>query len=281
MNPELPRVDDVTRTIDQLWPLVMTYGVRIAGALALLVVGLFAAAWARGLVVRAMTAARMDETLTKFLGQISRWSVLVAVAIAALGIFGVETTSFAAVLGAAGLAIGLAFQGSLGNLAAGVMLLIFRPFKVRDVIRVAGETGAVAEIELMSTTLDTPDRRRIIVPNSSVFGSVIENLTHHERRRVDVAVGTDYAADLDETRRVLLAATGDVEHQADDSPPQVYLQQLGGSSVDWSVRVFVPQEHYWTGREQLTEAVKKHLDKAGIGIPFPQRDVHVYQMNDT
>jgi small conductance mechanosensitive channel len=155
------------------------------------------------------------------------------------------------------------------------MLLLFRPFKVGDVISVSGVTGQVDEIELFTTTLDTLDNRRIIVPNGSVFGSTIENMTYHPARRVDVAVGTGYSEDLDAVRRTLRAAAESVEGGFSEPKPQVYLDQLGGSSVDWSVRVWANPLHYWDIRERLTYAIKRDLDAAGIEIPFPQMDVHL------
>lgn len=157
------------------------------------------------------------------------------------------------------------------------MLLIFRPFKVGDVVSVSGVTGTVCEIDLFVTTFDTPDNRRIIVPNGSIFGSTIENISHHTTRRVDVAVGSDYGADIDTTREVLLQAAANVEHAHTDPPPSVVLSELGASSIDWTVRVWVDAANYWAVKDALTRAVKYALDQANIGIPFPQMDVHVQQ----
>jgi small conductance mechanosensitive channel len=178
-------------------------------------------------------------------------------------------------LAAAGFAVGLALQGTLANFSAGVMLLIFRPFKAGDVIDVAGVKGKVQEISLFTTELDTPDNRRLIVPNGSIFGSTIENVTFHPIRRVDVAVGTDYPADLNATRKVLEDAAASVQPQADGKEPQVYLSELGDSSIAWSVRVWTSTEDYWGVKEELTQKVKDALDEAGIGIPYPQMDVHM------
>ena len=195
--------------------------------------------------------------------------------IACLQVFGVDTTSFAAVLGAASLAVGLACQGSLSNVAAGVMLMVFRPFKVGDFIKCNGESGVVQSIELFSTEIDTPDNRRIILPNGKVFGATIENVTFHDIRRVDVAVGTAYGADLDATRDVLLKAASGVEGLIDDPEkvPAVVLAELGDSSINWSVRVWAKTTDYWPTRDAVTRACKLALDEAGISIPFPQMDV--------
>lgn len=226
-------------------------------------------------MTRRAERAGVETTLAQFFGAATRWVVLLLSFVAILGVFDVPVTSFAAVIGGAALAIGLAFQGSLSNLASGVMLLIFRPFQIGDVISVAGITAKVAEIELFSTTMDTPDNRRMILPNSSVFGSTIENITFHAVRRVDVSVGVEYSAAIDETRETLSRAIADIPGQDDEREPQVVLGDLGDSAVNWQVRVWAPTEDYFAMKETVTRAVKIALDDAGIGIPFPQMDVHV------
>lgn len=254
---------------------IIPWGVRIVGALLFFIVLWMIAGWIQSMVTKALNKSKMDRTLSVFFSGAVKWLVLLLGALGALSIFGVETTSFAAVIGAAGLAIGLAFQGSLSNLAAGVMLLIFRPFKVGDVITACGVTAKVTAISLFTTDVDTVDNRRFILPNSSVFGSTIENISFHATRRVDVAVGCDYGADLEETRRALTKAAESIEKGLKDPAPAVVLTGLGASSVDWSVRVWVNASDFWPVKESLTQAVKNHLDEAGIGIPFPQMDVHV------
>lgn len=267
--------DEIQKLISELAPLATTWVLRIAGALVGFLLARWAARVAASLAEAAVKRSTNDAALSHFLGQVVRWSIFAVAVISILGVFGVETTSFAAAVGAAGLAVGLAFQGSLSNVASGVMLLVFRPFKVGDVITVVGQTGGVTAIGLMATTLDTADKRRFIIPNSSVFGSVIENMNAHDVRRVDVAVGTEYSADLNKTREVLEQAISDVTARVEDPKSVVYLLELGGSSINWSVRVYVPTAEYWSAREQLTQAVKTRLDAAGIGIPFPQMDVHL------
>ena len=266
--------------MDQLLELVSVeqltqYAVSVIGALLLLLLAWIIAGWVGNLTAGGLRRGNVDETLTKFFGNFAKYTVLILAILACLGIFGVQTTSFAAVLAAAGFAIGLAFQGTLSNFAAGVMLLTFRPFKVGDVISVSGVTAKVMEMELFTTILDTPDNRRIILPNSSVFGNKIENITFHDTRRVDVSVGTDYSADLAETRKVLEAVAGADPAKLPDQDSQVYLLELGGSSINWVVRVWTKAEDYWAARERITHNVKEELDKAGIGIPFPQMDVHL------
>lgn len=264
---------DVTGAdLARLWTEV---GMPVLKAIVLIIVVLLIARWVRKMVVKVATKAKVEVTLAKFFGNMARWALLVLGAIAILQTFGVDTTSFAAVVAALGFAVGMALSGTLGNFAAGIMLLVFRPFKVGDVVSVSGVTGKVTEIDLFSTAFDTPDNRRIIVPNGSIFGSTIENISHHESRRVDVAVGTDYGADLDKTREVLMAAASAVAGRLSDQDPVAYLKELGGSSIDWSVRVWSTGADYWAVREQLTHDIKVALDAAGIGIPFPQMDVHM------
>jgi small conductance mechanosensitive channel len=231
--------------------------------------------WGSSLVRAAFDRIKFDETLSIFISKLVRWSILLLAGLTCLNFFGVETTSFAALIGAAGLAIGLAFQGTLSNFAAGAMLLIFRPYKVGDEVNVAGYTGTVREIELFTTAIDTPDYRRIIVPNSSIFGAVIENVTHHPVRRFSVGVGTAYSADIDETRRVLERAVRSVVQVAATPAPAVVLLELGASSVNWNVQAWAKREAYGDAKQAVIRAVKIELDESGIGIPFPQLDLHL------
>jgi len=251
------------------------HGPTVAGALVFLIVAWIVAGWVSALVRRGMERGRVDATLTRFTAKMASWAIRIIAVVSALGMFGVESTSFAALIGGAGLAVGLAFQGTLGSFAAGVMLLIFRPFKVGDVVTAAGVTAKVDEISLFTTTLDTPDNRRFIVPNGAIFGSTIENVTYHAHRRVDVAVGVEYAADIDATRAVLAKAIEGVEGVLADPAPAVVLTGLGSSSVDWVVRAWAPTPDFFAVKERLTRSVKMHLDAADIGIPFPQMDVHL------
>lgn len=258
-----------------VWPLLIEYIPRALGFLLALFVARLVAGWLSGLVSRALVRANVDEALRKFLENLVRWGALAVGVITALGYVGVETASFAAVIAASGLAIGLAFQGSLSNFAAGVMLLIFRPFRVGDYINAAGVAGTVVSIEVFTTELKTPDAQRIIVPNSAIFSGTITNVTHHPQRRVDVAVGTDYSADLTKVREVLASVPPKLQAVLQDPAPQIFLAELGGSSIDWQVRVWVNGADFWDVRQELTQRVKEALDEAGIGIPFPQRDVHL------
>lgn len=241
----------------------------------ILIVAYFVSVWASRAAEKALTKARIEATLAKFFGKLIKTIILIIAVVMCLGRFGVNTASLAAVLAAAGFAIGLAFQGTLSNFSSGVMLLIFRPFKVGDVVTVAGLTAKVFEIDLFTTTLDTPDNRRMMVPNSAIFGTTIENVTFHPNRRVDVPVGVTYGANIAETRAALMEAAMKVEGRLDDPAPAVFLSDLGDSSVNWSVRVWAATADFWDVKQRLVEQVKVTLDEKGLEIPFPQMDVHL------
>jgi len=244
--------------------LAQTYGPRILGAMIFIVLAWIVSSWLSRLVLKGLVRAKVDVTLAKFLSNIVRWAIIAVAVVAGLGIFGVQTASFAAVIGSAGLAIGLAMQGSLSNLAAGVMLLLFRPFSVGDVVNVAGQSGKVDEIELFSTHLDTPDNRRIIIPNSQVFGSIIENQSHHQTRAAVVNVTIDGSFDLEVTRATLLASARAVTDRLETPAPGVGLVRLNGAGVDWTVSVWCKQGDFGTAQQALAQSVKAALDAAGI-----------------
>jgi small conductance mechanosensitive channel len=263
--------------------LLLDWGPKIAGAIIILVATFIVGKIIARIVSRTAEKAKIDLTLSRFFGKMVYYLVLVIGVMIALGTVGVEVTSFAAILAAAGFAVGMAMSGTLGNFANGVMLLIFRPFDVGDVISAAGVTAKVNAIELFTTTLDTPDNRRIIVPNSAIYGGTIENITHHDERRCDVFVGCDYGADLDKTREVLTKAAESLDQynvKGEGRGFQIFLIDLGDSSVNWTVRFWTTGADFWTAKEKLTEAVKQHLDEAGIGIPFPQMDVHLDKVGE-
>lgn len=232
-------------------------------------------------VVSGPVCKRVDETLGRFAGKFVFYTVLTCTLIGVASTVGINVTSFAAILAAAGFAIGMAFQGTLGNFAAGILLLVFRPFKVGDVINAGGVMGKVNEIDLFTITLDTPDNRRLIVPNSAVAGSTIENVTFHAHRRVDVVVGVSYSADIEETRRSLTAAVDSLRPlmiAGEGRGFAVILTDLGSSSVNWVVRFWAATPKFFEVKEQLTAAIKQQLDLAGISIPYPQMDIHFDSM---
>lgn len=252
-----------------------TFGWPITKAVLLIIAIFIVAAWTRRIVTGAASQAKVEVTLARFFGNLTKYAILILGGITILQTFGVEATSFAAVLAAVGFAIGMALSGTLSNVAAGVMLLIFRPFRVGDVVNAAGVLGVIDEIGLFTTTFDTFDKRRIIVPNGKIFGDTIENVTHHPVRRVEVSVGTVYSADVDTTRAVLEQVANSVEGAAKDPAPQVFLSDFGDSSVNWKIRVWTQGTIYWDVHQRVLRDTKKALDEAGIGIPFPQRGLHL------
>jgi small conductance mechanosensitive channel len=246
---------------------------------AILVVGRYLAKWVRDLIRGGLDKPGVDRTLTKFAGNFAYYAIFLLALFAGLETVGVETASFVAVLAAASFAVGLALQGTLSNFAAGVMLLVFRPFGVGDYVEIAGETGFVRDIQLFFTRLTTRENRLVIIPNGDIFGATIENIFAHDEIRVDCDVGTDYPADIDETRDVLLQAARAVDDRIEEKGEQAALVGLGGSSIDWQVRIWATPDNYFRLRQELTRQVKYHLDEAGIGIPFQQMDVHLDKLN--
>lgn len=218
---------------------------------------------------------RVDVTLGRFAGTLTRVTVILGTLLGVLSYFGVELTSLAALVAAIGFAVGMALQGTLGNFASGIALLVFRPFNVGDFIVADGSSGTVQAIELFTTTIDTPDNRRIIIPNESVFGHKIENWSHNQQRRVQVSVGVSYAADMKQTRQLLTDALAGIEGALPTPAPSVHLSELNASSVDWLCRVWCRTEDFFAVKEAVTEAVKETLDRHDISIPFPQLDLHV------
>ncbi|WRQ53811.1 mechanosensitive ion channel domain-containing protein [Roseiconus lacunae] len=227
---------------------------------------------------------RVDETLGRFVGNAIFYSVMLGLLTMVASTLGVELGGLTAVLAATGFAIGLAFQGTLSNFASGVLMIVFRPFKVGDVVNIAGVMGKVNEIDLFTTTLDTPDNRRLIIPNSSISGSTIENISFHPHRRIEVLVGVDYKSDIDATRQTLQEALDRFASETihgDGRGTAVVLANLGDSAVQWKVRMWVPSSDFWRLQESLTSEIKRRLDRSGIGIPFPQMDVHLHRIDSS
>jgi len=252
------------------------WGPRVIAVIVVFLVARIVARWLSNRSLKVMEKRGVDQTIARFGSKLIRYAVMAAAIIGCLSIAGIETTSFAALIAAMGLAIGMALQGTLSNFAAGVMLLMFRPFKVEDFINVADESGTVEEIELFTTAIRTLDGRRVFIPNSKVFGEKIQNLSFYDgKRRVDIPVGADYSADISQTRAALTSAAAKVSNQLAGSSPQIFLKSLGDSCVDWEVRIWCHESNYWTVHEDTIQAVKESLDAAKIGIPFPQMDVHL------
>ncbi len=265
---------DWDNILNQLTEFAATWGIKVVGVLIALMAGWVFAGWIQRLVNKKL-ADRFDTSVVRFFASLARYGIITLVAIGCLGVFGIQTASFAAVLAAAGLAIGLAFQGTLSNFASGIMILIFRPFKVGDLINAGGETGVAQEIDLFTTELKTPDNLRVIVPNSKIFGDTIINYTHHGIRRISIPVGVDYGADSDKVRSVLEEAVPNVEGALEDPAPQVFLESLGDSAVNWQLRVWTDNDDNWDVYQSAVRVTKLALDEAGISIPFPQQDLHL------
>jgi len=261
---------------DQAIALIAVYGVDVVGALVVLVVGLLAAGWAKGAVQRMLRRTRrVDETLIRFLGSLAKYAIVAFTVIAVLQQFGVEATSLVAVFGAAGLAIGLALQGTLSNVAAGVMLLLFRPFKVGDFIEAGGHAGTVKEISLFTTELATGDNVQIIIPNGTIWGTAIKNFSYNDTRRIDLLMGIDYGDNIDTAMATIRRVIDEEARALSEPAPLVAVSELADSSVNLVVRVWVNSGDYWNVRFDLTKTLKEQLEAAGISIPFPQRVVHM------
>jgi small conductance mechanosensitive channel len=268
---------DFSQVIEKVWELATLYGLKVIAAIVILVVGRWVAMGVRKLVKRLMRKGKMEETITKFIGNLTYVVLLVFVILAALSQIGIQTTSFIAILGAAGLAIGLALQGSLANFAAGFLMIVFRPFRVGDYIEGGGTAGTVEEIEIFTTTLRTPDNKTVIVPNAKMTGDNIVNWTVKGTRRVDLVMGIGYEDDIDKAKKIMSDVLAEDERILKDPAPQIAMVELADSSVNFVVRPWVNAGDYWTIYFDVTEKIKKAFDANGISIPFPQRDVHLYQ----
>ncbi|MEM6902407.1 MAG: mechanosensitive ion channel domain-containing protein [Pseudomonadota bacterium] len=263
---------------DQAIQLVTEYGLDVIGAFVILIFGLIAAGWVGRAVRTALSRVkRVDSMLRGFFASLAKYAVIAITVIAVLERFGVETTSFVAIIGAAGLAIGLALQGTLSNVAAGVMLLLFRPFKTGDYVEAAGLSGTVADVSLFTTELTTPDNVQIVVPNGDIWGAAIKNFSHHETRRVQLVVGIGYGDDMDKAMGLLQDVIKADERIHADPEPFVAVSNLGSSSVDITLRVWCAADDFWPITFSLPKAVKESFDKNGVSIPFPQQDVHMHQ----
>jgi len=259
----------------QAQDVLAAWGLKVIAAIAILVIGRWIAMLVRRVVRRVMERANVESIIVGFVSSIAYITLLAFVVVAALGQLGLQTTSFIAILGAAGLAIGLALQGSLANFAAGFLMIIFRPFKVGDFIEGAGVAGVVREIQIFTTTLKTPDNKTIIIPNAKLSGDNIINYSAEATRRVDMTVGVAYDADLATVKAVLNDIISRDERIHADPAPQVVVAELADSSVNFVVRVWTSKDDYWGVKCDMTETIKNRFDAEGIGIPFPQRDIHI------
>lgn len=256
--------------------LIAQWGLSVVGAIVVLVVGLWVAKRIQGGVKAGLGRQGLDPSLVPFISSLVYWGLVAFVLIAVLGIFGIPTASFIAVLGAAGLAVGLALQGTLSNFAAGVMILIFRPFSVGNWVEVAGAAGSVREIGVFSTTLHTGDNVKVVVPNAQVYGQTVKNFSANDTRRIDLVIGVSYDDDLQVAQDTILSVLGDDARVLEEPAPTVAVHELGDSSVDFVVRPWCKASDYWPLRWHLLRQLKERLEAAGCSIPYPQRDVHVF-----
>ncbi|RLA89997.1 MAG: mechanosensitive ion channel family protein [Deltaproteobacteria bacterium] len=268
---------DFNNIIPDLQAFAAFYGLKIIAAIVIFVVGRWVARALRNATKKMMAKGNVDETLISFVGNLTYITLLAFVIIAALNQLGIQTTSFIAVIGAAGLAIGLALQGSLANFAAGVLMIIFRPFKAGDYIEGAGVAGTVEAIQIFATQLKTPDNKTIIVPNAKMMGDNITNYSAKDTRRVDMVIGVGYGDDLKKVREILEDILAKDDRFLEDPAPTSGVLELGDNSVNFAVRPWVKKEDYWGAYFDVTETVKRRFDEEGISIPYPQRDVHLYE----
>jgi small conductance mechanosensitive channel len=255
---------------------VSFYGLKLIGAVLTFVVGRWMAGMFRSVVAKVMEKRQVDPTISGFVTNITFMVTMALVVVASLQKLGVATTSFVAVIGAMGLAIGLAFQKSLSNFAAGFLLVLFRPFKVGDFIEAGGTAGIVEKIEVFTTTFKTPDNRTVIVPNSSIAGGNITNASARPTRRMEFIIGISYGDDLRKAKQVLLDAISVDERVLKDPAPAVFVTELGDSSVNLTARAWVASGDFWATKCDLTERIKLTFDEQDLTFPFPQRDVHLH-----
>ena len=266
--------DNVDRYINDY---AIPWGINIAMAIVIYIIGRMVVGFILSIFRRVMAKSKYDAMLVDFLESIVSAILMLFVIVASLNQLGVDTTSLVAILGAAGLAIGLSLQDSLKNFAAGVMLLVFKPFKSGDFVEAGGTAGSVNKIGIFTTTMTTPDNKEIIVPNGGIYGGNITNFSAKETRRVDMVVGIGYDADLRKAKQILQEMIAADDRILKDPAPQVAVSELADSSVNFVVRPWVKASDFWAVKFDFTEAVKIRFDQEGISIPFPQMDVHLHK----
>ena len=268
---------------NQLYEMITTQGIDLAINIAIAIAIFYVGKLLVGFLVRGvrkvMRRQEVDKTLETFVCNFLRIALMIVVAVAAISQLGIETTSFIAIFGAAGLAVGLALQGSLSNFAAGVLIVLFRPYRVGDFVEAAGVAGTVEQVQILTTVLKTPDNKQIIVPNSQIMDSIITNYSVKDTRRVDMKVGVSYEDDLDKVHKVLNELVAAEDRILDDPACTIAVAELADSSVNFVLRPWVKAEDYWGVHFDMTEAIKKRFDKEGITFPFPQQDVYLHKVD--
>ena len=268
--------EQIQQTTELVMALIAAFGLHVIGAILILVLGWIAAGWAKKAIIRVLSRTdRVDPMLRGFIASFARYGIIAFTRLAVLSKFGIQTASLIAVMGALGLAIGLTLQGTLGHIAAGVMILIFRPFKVGYYVEVGGHGGTVKMVTLFTTELATPDNVRILVPNGQIWESAVRNYSYYDTRRPDMALGIAYEADIDRAIAAVNALIAADPRAMAEPEPLVVVGELGASSVDLTNRIWCARGDYWGLRFDLTKALKERMDAEGISIPYPQRDVHM------
>ncbi|MEM8799578.1 MAG: mechanosensitive ion channel domain-containing protein [Pseudomonadota bacterium] len=269
-------LEDVQALIDKYGPLILDWTSNIVFAIGIFILGLIFAGWAKRTFIKTLSRSEhVDVTLLRFLGSLIRYAIIAFTVLAVMGKFGIQTASLVAVLGAFGLAIGLALQGTLGDCAAGVMLLFFRPFKIGDFVEAGGTSGTVKAITLFTTDMATPDNKHIIVPNGQIWGQTITNYSHHETRRVDLEFGIDYGDNIDEAMAAIQRLLDADDRCMSVPSPLIAVSALADSSVNIVVRVWVKASDYWGVHFDLLKRVKEAFDADGISIPYPHQVIQM------
>lgn len=270
-------MENFQEILERMYGLFIRYGMKLVLALVVLIVGLIVIRQITRALVKMMKKGSVNESLIPFLRSMSNILLKVMLVISVMSMVGIQMTSFIAVLGAAGLAVGLALQGTLQNFAGGVMILLFKPYEVGHFIEAQGHMGTVKEIRIFNTILLSPDNRKIVIPNSPLATGSLTNFSAMPTRRLDFSFGIGYTDDIDQAKAILLKMAMDDDRVfKDETPPAVMVEGLGESSVKLKLRIWLKSEDYWNVFYEFTENVKKQFDKAKISIPFPQQDVHLY-----
>lgn len=269
---------DLAFDVDSLLQAALLYLPMVVGAILVIIIGFWVAGKIGNILARALERRGTDATIIPFLRSLVVVGIKVIVLISAAGMFGIETASFVAMLGALAFAVGLALQGTLGHFASGVLLLTFRPYKVGDLVTIGGETGVVEEIQIFNTVLKTVENQRIIVPNGTVTSGVITNINGQGTRGVTLAYGIGYDDDIDRAREIIMQVIASCPQVLPDPAPSVVVTEHGDSAVTLAVRPFCASADWWTVYTYMQEHVKKEFDRAGVSIPYPQRDVHLHQV---
>jgi small conductance mechanosensitive channel len=255
---------------------LMAFGLRALLAIVIFYVGRIIARLITKGLRNLMQSQEVDKILETFVCNLVYWMLMAFIIIAAMGQLGIQTTSLIAIMGAAGLAVGLALQGALGNFAAGVLIVMFRPYRVGDFVEAAGIAGVVLQVQILTTMLKTGDNKLIVVPNGQIMSGIITNFSAHETRRVDMLIGVSYDDDIDKVRKTIQELVDADDRILKDPECLIAVSELADSSVNFTVRPWVKSADYWGVKFELTEAIKKRFDKDGISFPFPQQDVHLY-----